>query len=372
MAEEPQPTAAGVRRALSALRTGTGVGPRGRVLLRGVDGRISIALEHTATATSGAREAAGTVPPETVHGRPPIRPKPVHLDHALRSADPEAPVTVSNGTGESTLHVGDLDLTYGHADETWNVAMPKGGVHLRERVAEAVVAVSEFTSRDWARPVLTRVDAWKGWAAATDSYRLGVMDCGDLPEAGGQSWPQSYRFPRSLFTRMRRLGPRPWSYAWDGEKDLVVARAEADGWTWTVQTEGFPCRNDYPNYPGLRPKDSACEIVLDRRPLLKWCDLITAANEPADRQARLGFDGGRVRFSSQVENEDPSIDVDAEAGGKPSAVCMRADFLATALRLMPEDEVCIRLGESEVKPVHIVAEGRWALVMPVRLYKMGP
>lgn len=162
------------------------------------------------------------------------------------------------------------------ADDRITLEVP--AATLRNMLERALVAAS----KDESRPVLTALCLEvhpDGFAiASTDSYRLHVLEHGELEPKDGARALLPRRFAEAIVERIKKLKPDTVTIASDaatgpgGTSDRAYARVTVGDWTGSARLVA----GQYPNFRSLMPADAAATAVLPAAAMVAAIDMAGA------------------------------------------------------------------------------------------------
>lgn len=242
--------------------------------------------------------------------------------------------------------------------DEWPKLRPTEGesVLWSETDVDALARILPMASVDENRPLITGVYFGKGDAAATDSYRLGVVH--DLPDTGVE-----VIIPASALKIILAEGGG-CEVTFDQQQVTVVSG------TRTITARLY--EGEYPNWRGLIPKSYPFSLTFASAELRSAFDRagLAAVSDPkskSSRVVRLERDGDKARV--WADDADTGVSVSDTIGCRgdfEGRVGWQPDYLADLLDAAQADEVTVELADS-LKP-SVVRTGRLTLlVMPVRL-----
>lgn len=231
-------------------------------------------------------------------------------------------------------------------------------------LARLLVAALPFSSTDWTRPTLCQValDLKRGKVAATDSYRLAVLDA---PMVRVEDSDETLLIPRTV------AGPLSTALKLAGGEVTIARHSEIlafsfGGQQWTMRDERF----QYPNWEQLLPDGgfetalsvgaaelrATASLIADLRMsnaplrLAVTRDGVTVASDCPDRAAV------RQRIDATIEQVDRG---GLEIGFNP-------EFTRDIASAIAPERVGISL-ISPLRPALFTAPGAQYLLMPIRL-----
>ena len=232
----------------------------------------------------------------------------------------------------------------------------------RDALLETVARVSRSASRDESRPVLTgilvRFEAGRLVMAATDAYRLSVMETaiqGEAPDLEAI-------IPARALAELGRIAPTTSEIELGVHENQVVFGADGV-WLTTRRIDG-----QFPNYKQFLPEAFEQELTLPRaelRDVVRRTSVMAQRNSPL----RLRFAEGELTVSAQTQEVgEASESLPLAYTGEPLEIGFNAEFLRDGLESITADELRLKL-ISPLRPVVMQAEGDefWYLIMPIRL-----
>lgn len=264
-------------------------------------------------------------------------------ENVVVEATGDGQVTVTSGEAVATLRALNVD--------DWpRLAEPDGEtVELDATTVDLLARIAPMASTDATRQTLCGVRFGDGEAAATDSYRLGIV--AGLPDGLGPAIVPADALKAALAAGggvQVRTDGRTMSFA--AGPTTVTARL-IDG--------------SFPDYRRL-VHDPPETIVVDRDALAAAVDLVGLAATDANHTVALERDGGKLLLSSTDAEVGALADTIAASGTYQGKVAFNRGFLAALLDAVEPGDVTIRLTDDR-RPA-VVGTGRLTLLlMPVRV-----
>ncbi|MDX6512761.1 MAG: polymerase subunit beta [Gaiellaceae bacterium] len=234
----------------------------------------------------------------------------------------------------------------------------------REVLLDTVSRVQRAASRDESRPVLTgifaRFEGGRLIMAATDSYRLSVMETtleSDAPDL------EAIVPARALAELARIAGTADRVEIGVQENQVVFSAADEDVYLTSRRIDG-----QFPNYKQLVPETFEHEVTLPRAELLevvRRVSVLVQRNSPL----RLRFAEGELTVSAQTQDVGEATEsLPVSYTGEPLEIGFNAEFLRDGIESVTSDDFRLKL-ISPLRPAVIKAEGDdfTYLIMPIRL-----
>jgi DNA polymerase-3 subunit beta len=347
-----------------AVSTRTSVQVLAGILLRAVDGRLSLAATDMEISLRVSLEAQvedeGSV---VVPGRllvDIVRLLPAG-DVTIAHRAEEGVVELVCGPASYRLH------TYAAEDFPRLPAIDDATAFAVEKEAfvDTVARVSRSASRDESRPVLTgvlvRFEDSKLVMAATDSYRLSVKET-TLADAPGQEI-EAIVPARALGELVRIAQAAESGTLQVGVQENQVVFGVEDVWLTARRIDG-----QFPNYKQLLPETFEAEVAMPREELL---DVVRRTSVMAQRKSplRLRFEEGELTISAQTQDIGEAHEsLPVPYSGEVLEIGFNAEFLRDGLESVSDDTVRMKL-ISPLRPglIHGEADDFLYLIMPIRL-----
>ena len=270
----------------------------------------------------------------------------------------EGVVHIASGASTASLH------TYAAEDFPRLPDLDAVGTFTIARGAllDTVARVSRSASRDESRPVLTgilvRFEAGKLVMAATDSYRLSVMETpveSQLPELEAI-------IPARALAELGRVAQGSESLEVGVHENQVVFVA-SDIWLTSRRIDG-----QFPNYKQLLPESFEHEVPLPRAEVL---DIVRRVGVVVQRTSpiQLRFrDGELTVFARTQDVGEAKESLPVQFAGEPMEIGFNAEFLREGIESIAAEELRLKL-ISPLRPAVIEggADDPTYLIMPIRL-----
>lgn len=226
-------------------------------------------------------------------------------------------------------------------------------VTLDGETVSLVSRIIGMASVDRSRPIIGAVHFGNGRAAATDSYRLGVVD--GIPDELGPAL-----VPADALRSILSGG---------GTVDVSIDDSHARFCSGRVTTIARLGAGDYPNYGGLLPSSTPYSLTFGREALAASIDRLRSLDVEAQRGITIARDGDKARLSCTDDDLGSVVDVISCSGDFDQTIGFNPVFLGELVdALEGDDEVSLGLiDDSALKPV-VARSGRLTLlVMPVKV-----
>lgn len=270
----------------------------------------------------------------------------------------ESVVRITCGSSSSSLH------TYAAEDFPRLPDLDAVGTFTveRESLLDTVSRVARSASRDESRPVLTgilvRFEPGKLVMAATDSYRLSVMEtelAGDVPELEAI-------IPARALAELARIAQAGDSVELGVHENQVVFAAD-DIWLTTRRIDG-----QFPNYKQLLPESFEHDVTLPRSEVL---DVVRRVGVMVQRTSpiQLRFAEGELTVFARTQDVGEAKEsLPVQFSGEPLEIGFNAEFLREGIESISADELQLRL-ISPLRPAVIEGgeDDPTYLIMPIRL-----
>lgn len=305
------------------------------------------------------------------------------LTDALKGvqARKDCDVTIAaDANGDATVTMGgtSLKLPGLPVDEYPRLTATPGAFSIDRTLFGAVVTA---VSGNDARPILNTVRFAKGQLAATDSYRLHVIDHElDVNDYGVYSQGAGARDEVLIPSKVLNLACRQSTdpRMWVGEREVTFTFDDHRGLQYTQRL----CEGEFPKYQGLIPAKTPARIELGREDLIAACKTAIAfigkePNTPMRITVEHLGSSAELHVSVQdVGKTSQTVDAYAEvpgvAGGDTFTVAFNPEYLLGAIVDLDVPTVVLR-GTDAQKPWVISDhhrgdhEERQRLLMPVRV-----
>ena len=212
-----------------------------------------------------------------------------------------------------------------------------------------IARIAPFASSDQSRPMLTAIQFAGRHIAATDSYRLAVVDLGsqwDMPEA----LVSAEALRTVLASGAERVG-------------MTVGTGHV---TFTAETTSWTVRQivgDYPAWPNLMRDTSPHELTFDRDQMIDAVHRVSQLSR--DATIRLELHGMMAALTTKADDVGSMTDQVPADGDIDFALGFNGAYLTDLLEAMG-DTVTLGLANG-LKPIMATHKRVTGLLMPVRM-----